>query len=70
MKWIIAFAFLGIAASMVSAMIFLIRDQGKTRNVVRALTVRISLSVVLFALIWFSYHMGWIEPTGIPMRPR
>jgi len=28
------------------------------------LTLRISLSVVLFGFLWFCYYMGWITPTG------
>jgi Protein of unknown function (DUF2909) len=70
MKWIIALAFVGIAASLISGMVFLIRDKGKTKNVVWALTVRVSLSIALFAFIWFSHYMGWIQSTGIPMAVR
>jgi hypothetical protein len=31
----------------------------------RALTVRISLSVALFALLLAGYHLGWITPHGV-----
>jgi Protein of unknown function (DUF2909) len=33
----------------------------------RALAVRVGLSVALFLLVMFSYWMGWIKPTGIPI---
>jgi hypothetical protein len=31
---------------------------------VRALTVRIGLSIVLFMVLWWTWKMGWIEPRG------
>ncbi|MEZ5658993.1 MAG: twin transmembrane helix small protein [Burkholderiaceae bacterium] len=67
MKWIIAIAFVLIVASLASAMVFLVRDRGQTRNVVRALTLRISFSVMLFVFILFANWMGWIHSTGIPV---
>ena len=70
MKWIIALAFVLIAASLISGMVFLIRDKGRTKNVVWALTARITLSIALFAFIWFAHYMGWIQSTGIPMSVR
>jgi Protein of unknown function (DUF2909) len=33
----------------------------------RALALRVGLSVLLFAFILLSYWMGWIHPTGIPL---
>lgn len=70
MKAIIAIAFVLILASLSSALFFLVRDRGRTRNTLRALTVRISLSVVLFLFIWFAHYMGWIQSTGVPVGPR
>lgn len=70
MKWLVALAFVFIVGSLVFAGVFLVRDKGKTRNVARALTVRISLSVALFAFILFSYWMGWIQSTGVPVTAR
>jgi hypothetical protein len=62
MKAIIALAFVGILASLGSALVFLMRDRGTTNRTVNALTVRVGLSIALLAFIWFSYWMGWIEP--------
>ncbi len=67
MKWLVLIAFLLIIASLGSALIFLVRDKGATRNVARALTARVALSVMLFALIMFANWMGWIRSTGIPV---
>ena len=71
MKYFIAIAFVGIIAALVMAGVFMMRDgrDGKTKsgNMVRALAVRVGLSVLLFACILFSYWAGWIHPTGIPI---
>lgn len=67
MKWIILVAFVLIIGSLASAMVFLIRDRGRTRNTLRALAWRIGLSVALFVFILFAHYMGWIQPTGVPV---
>jgi Protein of unknown function (DUF2909) len=68
MKWFVAFAFFLIIASLGSALFFLVRDRGSTRNVVRALSVRVGFSIALFVFILFAHWMGWIQSTGIPMQ--
>lgn len=67
MNWIILVAFVLIVGSLISAGFFLVRDKGQSRNVARALTVRISLSVALFLLILIAYKLGWIQAHGIPV---
>ncbi len=39
----------------------------KTSNMMRALALRVALSITLFACILISYWAGWIQPTGIPL---
>ncbi|MBX3591736.1 MAG: twin transmembrane helix small protein [Burkholderiaceae bacterium] len=67
MKWIIVVAFVLIIGSLASAMIFLIRDRGRTRNTVRALGFRVGFSIALFVFILFAHWMGWIQSTGVPV---
>jgi Protein of unknown function (DUF2909) len=67
-KWLVLLAFIGIIGSLASALFFMMRDKGKTKNMVKALAIRVGLSITLFLCILFSYWMGWIESTGIPMR--
>lgn len=53
-----------IIFSLGEAMFFLARDDGsrdKTR-MVRALTIRITLSLVLFVLLIGGYYFGLVEP--------
>jgi Protein of unknown function (DUF2909) len=67
-KWLVLLAFIGIIGSLSSALFFMMRDKGKTKNMVKALAIRVGLSITLFLCILFSYWMGWIQTTGIPMR--
>lgn len=70
MKWIIVVGFALIIGSLASAMIFLIRDRGRTRNTVRALGFRVGFSIALFVFILFAHWMGWIQSTGVPIVTR
>lgn len=71
MKYLIVLVFVGILAALGTAGVFMMRDgrdgKPKTGNMMRALAWRVGLSVLLFAFILFSYWIGWIEPTGIPI---
>jgi preprotein translocase subunit SecG len=39
-------------------------DPARSARMAQALTVRITLSVALFALLLIGYHFGWITPRG------
>ncbi|MBO9536568.1 twin transmembrane helix small protein [Herbaspirillum sp.] len=65
MKIVVAIAFILILASLASALVFLMRDKGKSNRTVQALTLRVGFSVALFLFILLSYKLGWIQPTGI-----
>jgi len=71
MKYVIGIAFLGILAALAMAGVFMMRDgrdgKSKSGNMMRALAVRVGLSVLLFVVILVSYWAGWIHPTGIPI---
>ncbi|MCX7227722.1 MAG: twin transmembrane helix small protein [Burkholderiales bacterium] len=70
MKIVIAIAFLLIIGSLGSALFFMMRDKGKTRNTARALGFRVGFSILLFLFILVSHQMGWIQATGVPIGPR
>ena len=74
MKILIAVAFVAILAALASAGLFMLRDgrdgrdgKPKSSRMMRALALRVGLSVLLFAGILLSFWMGWIQPTGIPL---
>lgn len=54
-----------IIASLFSGMVFLVKDKGKTERTAKALTVRIALSVSLFALLMLAVATGQLQPHGI-----
>ena len=40
----------------------------KGESMMRALAVRIAISVLLFACILIAWSLGWIHPTGLPLQ--
>ena len=71
MKIVIALAFAGILGALTLAGVFMMREgpRGKPKSgaMMRALAVRVALSILLFAFILLSYWLGWIRPTGVPI---
>jgi len=71
MKYLITFAFVGIIGALAMAGVFMLRGgrDGNTKRgiMMRALALRVALSVLLFACVLFSWWAGWIHPTGIPL---
>jgi Protein of unknown function (DUF2909) len=45
------------------------RDEEDSRKLARALTVRIVLSLALFALLMLAWYFGLISPHGLSPRP-
>lgn len=64
MKIVVAIAFILILASLGSALVFLMKDKGKSNRTVKALALRVGFSIGLFVLILVAYSQGWIQPTG------
>ena len=63
---IVVIAFLVIILlSLGSAMFYLIRDKGKSDRTVKALTVRVALSITLFLLLMLGYYFGIIPKSGL-----
>ncbi|MEO8598245.1 MAG: twin transmembrane helix small protein [bacterium] len=65
MKIIIAIGFILIIASLVSALVFLMKDKGKTNRTVTALALRVGFSIALFMLLLGAHYFGLIQPTGL-----
>lgn len=64
MRIVIVLALLGIVASLGSALVFMMRDGGRGQRTVRALTLRVGLSVALFLFMLLAVWMGWLQPRG------
>jgi len=71
MRLFIGVAFVAILAALFAAGIFMIRGgrdgASKSGNMMRALALRIALSVLLFVSIIVAWRLGWIHPTGVPL---
>ena len=55
---------IGIVGSLASAMVYLVRDRGSSTRTVKALTIRVGLSVALFLLLMAGYYFGFIPKDG------
>ncbi|MGE5524498.1 MAG: twin transmembrane helix small protein [Rhodospirillaceae bacterium] len=60
MKFFVLLFVAFILVSLFSALYFVIKDKGRSDRAVKALTVRVTLSVVLFALLILAFHFGYI----------
>lgn len=53
-----------IVGSLGSALYYLIRDKGQSERTVKALTIRVALSVALFAMLMIGHYLGLIPAKG------
>ena len=67
MQFVVIIAFVLIIGSLFSGLYFVMKDKGKSNRAVTALTFRVGFSILLFLFILFSYRMGWIHPSGLPL---
>lgn len=68
-KIIVVLAFIGIIASLASGLYYLVNDKSDSRRTLRALTLRIGLSIGLFAFLMALIAFGVIEPHGLYPNP-
>jgi hypothetical protein len=72
MKLFVGLAFVLIIGSLLSALVFMLRG-GRSpqagKRMATALGLRVAFSVTLFICILVLYKLGYIHPTGIPVRP-
>jgi Protein of unknown function (DUF2909) len=68
---LIGVAFAAILTALAWAGVAMLRggrgEGSKGGAMMRALAVRIAVSVLLFAAIIIAWALGWIHPTGIPI---
>lgn len=65
MKFVVIAFLVFIVASLGFALFYLIRDKGGSDRTVKALTVRVVLSVTLFLLLMLGYYFGFIPKSGL-----
>lgn len=68
-KTIVLVLLAGVLVSLFSGLFFLNRDQGDSKRMLRALTIRISLSVLLFFVLFYAWYNGLLQPhAALPTR--
>lgn len=71
MNVLIGIAFAVILGALAWAGVAMLRGGGKEGSkggaMMRALVVRVAVSVLLFACIVIAWALGWIHPTGVPL---
>jgi hypothetical protein len=65
MKIVVILFLILIVGSLGSALFYLMRDKGGSDRTVKALTIRVGLSVGLFVLLMAGYYFGLIPSRGL-----
>lgn len=60
-KLIILLLLVGVIGSLFSGLFFLTRDRGQGDRTVKALTLRIGLSILIFVLLILQYRFGLLS---------
>lgn len=56
---------IAIVGSLANALFHLATGKGDSRKMLRALTIRVGLSVALFALLMLAWRLGLIAPHSV-----
>jgi len=64
---IVLFLFI-ILYTLGSSFYFMVKDKGEGDRALKRLMWRIGLSILLLALLYVMFLMGWIEPSGSPVN--
>jgi predicted permease len=69
MTYLVILAFVAILGSLATALYFMLRggssQHSKSKNMARALGLRVGVSIFLFLCILLAWKLGYIHPTGI-----
>lgn len=65
MKTVVVVVLVAIIAALFSALFYLYRDRGRGTRMIKALAIRVALSMALVLFLVMSYWLGWIAPTGL-----
>lgn len=65
MKILVLILLLAIIASLGSGLFFLSKDSQGSPRVLKALTIRVALSLTLVAILVIAYFLGWLQPSTV-----
>jgi hypothetical protein len=60
MRYVVIGILVLIVASLASAFVSMVRDKGRTDRAVKALTLRVALSIGLFVMLMLGHYLGWM----------
>jgi hypothetical protein len=60
MRYVVIALLIAIVASLGSAAVFMFRDRGQSKRMVKALALRVGLSVALFLMLMAGFYLGLI----------
>jgi hypothetical protein len=60
MRYLVIGGFLLVVASLFSALFFVYKDRSGSTRAVKALALRVGLSIALFLLLMIGYYFGYI----------
>jgi hypothetical protein len=61
MRYLVIAVLVAIVASLGSALFFVFHDRSGSKRAVKALALRVGLSVGLFLFLMAAYYFGWIS---------
>ncbi len=65
MRIVILLLLLVVLASLFSGLYFVYKDKGNSNRAVIALSIRVGVSVLVFAILIGAYYFGWITERGL-----
>ena len=60
MRYVVILMLVLIVASLASGLFFVMHDQGNSKRAVKALAIRVGLSIALFLILMGSHYFGFI----------
>ena len=67
-KAVIIIFLIVILYSLGSAFVFMVKDKGEGERTLHRLMWRIGLSLFLLLFLYVMFQLGWIQPSGGPIR--
>ena len=61
MRYVVIAIFIAIVVSLFSALFFVYQDRSGSTRALKALAIRVALSVGLFAFLMLGYYLGWFR---------
>ena len=61
MRIVVIILLLAVVASLFSGLYFIYKDKGESNRAVISLTIRIILSITVFAILMGSYYFGLVQ---------